>query len=83
MINWSNIRAPAKLAANVLPDKLKQELIPKYEKWPDIQQVLREDNNGLDYKETINYLLTIDKRYKGTKWEYNLFDVFPELKEYY
>ena len=83
MINWSNIRSPAKLAANVLPDKLKQELIPKYEKWPDIQQVLREDNNGLDYKETINYLLTIDKRYKGTKWEYNLFDVFPELKEYY
>ena len=83
MINWSNIRSPAKLAANVLPKKLKEELIPKYEKWPDIQQVLREDNNGLDYKETINYLLTIDKRYKGTKWEYNLFDVFPELKEYY
>jgi len=25
----------------------------------------------------------VDKRYKGTKWEYNLFDVFPELKEYY
>ena len=83
MINWSNIRSPAKLAANVLPKKLKEELIPKYEKWPDIQQVLREDNNSLDYKETINYLLTIDKRYKGTKWEYNLFDVFPELKEYY
>ncbi len=83
MINWSNIRSPAKLAANVLPKKLKEELIPKYDKWPDIQQVLREDNNGYDYKETIEYLLQIDKRYKGTKWEYNLFDVFPELKEYY
>ena len=83
MINWSNIRSPAKLCANVLPDKLKQELIPKYEKWPDIQQVLREDNYGYDYKETIKYLLQIDERYKGTKWEYNLFDVFPELKEYY
>tara|TARA_B100000902_G_scaffold79934_1_gene84650 strand:- start:454 stop:1884 length:1431 start_codon:yes stop_codon:yes gene_type:complete len=82
-INWSNIRGPAKLCANVLPEEIKKELIPKYANFPDIQNVLKEDNNGLDYKDTIRYLLNVDKYYKGTKWEMNLFDVFPELKKYY
>ena len=81
-INWSNIRGPAKLCANVLPDELKKELIPKYENFPDIQNVLKQDNNGLSYLDTIDYLLKIDKYYEGTKWEANLFDVFPELKKY-
>ena len=81
-INWSNIRGPAKLCANVLPDDLKKELIEKYKNFPDIQNVLKEDNNGLSYLDTIDYLLKIDKYYKGTKWESNLFDVFPELKKY-
>ena len=82
-VNWSNIRGPIKLCANVLPDKLKKELIPKYEGFPDIQNVLKEENHGLDYKDTIEYLLMNDKYYKGTKWEMNLFDVFPELKPYW
>ena len=81
-INWSNIRGPAKLCANVLPDDLKKKLIDKYKNFPDIQNVLREDNGGLSYLDTIDYLLKIDKYYKGTKWEANLFDVFPELKKY-
>ena len=81
-INWSNIRGPAKLCANVLPDELKKELISKYENFPDIQNVLKQDNNGLSYLDTIDYLLKIDKYYEGTKWEANLFDVFPELKKY-
>ena len=42
-INWSNIRGPEKLCANMLPEKIKQELIPKYEGFPDIQQLLREE----------------------------------------
>tara|TARA_B100000497_G_C7643862_1_gene387133 strand:- start:304 stop:1437 length:1134 start_codon:yes stop_codon:yes gene_type:complete len=81
-INWSNIRYPKKLCANVLPDKIKQELIPKYEGFPDIQNLLREKPEG-SYKDTINYLRMVDMRYKGTKWEMELFDVFPELEEYY
>ena len=87
-INWSNIRGPEKLCANMLPEKIKQELIPKYEGFPDIQQLLREEpiqRNGkdLDINDTFEYCLMMDKRYKGTKWEMNLFDVFPELEEYY
>ena len=81
-INWSNIRGPAKLCANVLPDELKKELIERYENFPDIQNVLKEDNGGLSYLDTIDYLLKIDKYYEGTKWEANLFDVYPELKKY-
>ena len=81
-INWSNIRGPAKLCANVLPDDLKKVLIDKYENFPDIQNILKEDNGGLSYLDTIDYLLKIDKYYEGTKWEANLFDVFPELKKY-
>ena len=82
-INWSNIRGPSKLCANVLPDKLKQKMISIYENFPDIQNVLKEDNHEQDYKDTLNYLLMIDKHYKGTKWEMNLFEVFPELEEFY
>ena len=44
--------------------------------------MLKQDNNGLSYLDTIDYLLKIDKYYEGTKWEENLFDVFPELKKY-
>ena len=33
-INWSNIRGPAKLCANVLPDDLKKKLIDKYKNLP-------------------------------------------------
>jgi carbamoyltransferase len=82
-INWSNIRGPKKLCANVLPEAIKQKLIPLYENYPDIQNVLKESNNGLYYEDTINYLLAQDKVYKGTKWEMHLFDVFPELKKYH
>ena len=63
-INWSNIRGPAKLCANVLPDDLKKKLIDKYKNFPDIQNVLKEDNAGLSYLDTIDYLLKIDKYYK-------------------
>lgn len=82
-INWFNIRNPERLQANVLPEELKQKLIPLYKNFPDIQNILNESNNNIDYKHAIDYLLLMDKRYEGTKWEMHLFDVFPELKEYY
>jgi hypothetical protein len=31
----------------------------------------------------IDYLLKGDEYYTGTRWESHLFDVFPELKEFY
>lgn len=82
-INWSNIRNPAKLCANVLPNKLKEKLIPIYKNFPDIQNLLKESANGLKYQDTLEYLLMNDKYYKDTKWHYNLFDIFPELEEFY
>ena len=82
-IGWLMIEWPKALRVNNLPDKLKNNLIPKYEGFPDIQSALKmppcEDN---DFQETINYLLKQDEAYKGTKWEMHLFDVFPELKEF-
>ena len=93
-VNWSNIRSPAKLCANVLPTPLKEKLIPFYEGFPDIQQLLKEEPVGLvpnkpdfkkklDYQDTFDYALKNDEYYKGTKWEMNLFEVFPELEEYH
>ena len=80
-VNWSNIRKPEKLCANNLPLDLKQKLIPMYDGWPDIQNVLREESE-YDYSDAIDYLLMNDKYYEGTKWEMHLFDVFPELIPY-
>ena len=81
---WLMIERPKSLRANNLPKKLKDQLIPKYEGWPDIQAALRmpeEPDN--DFQDTLNYMLQQDKAYEGTKWESHLFDTFPELKEYY
>ena len=81
---WLMIERPKSLRVHNLPRKLKDQLIPKYKDWPDIQAALRMDEEpDNDFQDTLNYMLKQDKAYKGTKWEMNLFDVFPELKEYY
>ena len=82
-INWSNIRNPELLTANMLPEEIKQELIPKYEGFPDIQNILKEGHGNLDYQDTFEYLLMNDNYYKDTKYEMHLFDVFPELEKFY
>ena len=82
-INWSNIRGPKRICANVLPQKLKDKLIPMYEGYPDIQNVLKESNHGHSHQDALDYLMLFDNKYKGTKWEMNLFDVYPELEEFY
>jgi len=69
--------------ANVLPIELKEKLIPKYEGFSDIQNILKEDNGGLDYQDSLNYLIMMDNYYLGTKWELHLFDVYPELERYH
>ena len=93
-INWALLEWPTNLRVNNLPQKIKDDLIPKYERWPDIQAALRlpedktnnlpgSNNEPLDIQQTFDYLLKQDEYYIGTKWEMHLFDVFPELKEYY
>jgi len=81
--NWLMIEWPKALRVNNLPDKIKKDLIPKYESFPDIQSALEmpadADN---DFQNTISYMLKQDEAYKGTKWEMNLFDIFPELEEF-
>jgi len=81
---WLMIERPKSLRVNNLPKELKEQLISKYEGWPDIQAALKlPEEKDNDFQDTLNYMLKQDKAYKGTKWEMNLFDVFPELKKYY
>tara|TARA_B100000902_G_scaffold284028_1_gene270001 strand:+ start:2500 stop:4080 length:1581 start_codon:yes stop_codon:yes gene_type:complete len=83
-INWAILETPRSLRPNNLPQKIKDELIPKYKEWPDIVASLeRPPEKDFNIQEVFSYLLKQDKYYKGTKWEMNLFDVFPELEEYY
>ena len=78
-INWSMLENPVHLRVNNLPEKIKQNLIPKYEKWPDIQAALRKPaDEGISIQDTLQYLLKQDKFYEGTKWESHLFQVFPK-----
>ena len=83
-INWAILETPRSLRPNNLPQKIKDKLIPKYKEWPDIVASLeRPPEKDFNIQEVFAYLLKQDKYYKGTKWEMNLFDVFPELEEYY
>jgi len=93
-INWAMLETPVLLRVNNLPEKIKKDLIPKYERWPDIQAALKmpaetdfyhegELYADIDINNVLDYLLDTDEYYKGTKWEMNLFEVFPELEEFY
>ena len=67
-----------------MPKKLKLELIIKYSKFPDIVAALEKENDSdVNIQDTFQYFLQQDRYYVGTKWESHLFDVFPELKEFY
>jgi hypothetical protein len=83
-INWAILETPRSLRPNNLPQKIKDKLIPKYKEWPDIVASLeRPPEKDFNIQEVFAYLLKQDKYYEGTKWEMHLFDVFPELEEYY
>lgn len=83
-INWAMIDKPKHLRVNNLPFAIKNSLIDRYEGYPDIQSALRiPPENDVDIQDVFEYLLKQDEGYKGTKWEMNLFDVFPELRPYY
>ena len=81
MLEW-----PRHLQPCNLPQPIKDKLIPIYKekKWPDIVASLERDPiPDCDLQDVFDYLLRQDELYKGTKWEMNLFDVFPELEEFY
>lgn len=83
-LNWAMIDKPEHFRPNNLPEELKKELIPKYKKWPDIVAALeRPVDPDFDIQNLFDYMLKADKFYEGTKWEYHLFEVFPELEKYY
>ena len=83
-LNWAMIDKPKHLRPNNLPEKIKKSLIPKYKDWPDIVAALkRPADPDVDLQNVFDYMLKADKFYEGTKWESHLFDVFPELEEYY
>jgi len=81
------LERPAHFQVRNLPQKIKDILIPKYEKYPHVQKMLQQppDQYGTPeaLQQTFKYLLDIDDYYKGTKYEKNLFEVFPELEEFY
>jgi pyruvate-formate lyase-activating enzyme len=83
-LNWAMVENPKHFKPNNLPQPIKDKLIPKYKDWPDIIACLEmPQDSDINIQDTFEYLLRADKFYQGTKWEMNLFDVFPELKEYY
>jgi len=83
-LNWAHLEYPYPLRPNNLPKAIKDDLIPKYKDWPDVVAILEKPADpNVDIQDVFEYLLLQDEFYKGTKWEMNLFDVFPELKPYY
>tara|TARA_A100001035_G_scaffold280082_1_gene283882 strand:- start:5489 stop:7786 length:2298 start_codon:yes stop_codon:yes gene_type:complete len=83
-LNWAMLEYPKPLQPSNLPIPIKKKLMPKYSQWPDIQAALAKPaEEDVDLQDIFEYLLLQDEYYKGTKWESHLFDVFPELKEYY
>ena len=83
-LNWAHVDNPKHLKPSNLPKPIKDKLISKYRDWPDIVAALEMPSDpDVDVQDVFEYLLRGDKFYEGTKWESHLFDVFPELKEFY
>ena len=81
------IKDPAQLRINNLPKPLKDKLIPYYKdnpKYADIVKALKlPADKDANFNEVCNYLIKGDEAYKGTRWEMELFNLFPELEEFY
>lgn len=85
-VNWAMLELPVHLRVNNLPQPIKDKLIPIYEEkgWPDIVAALKlPPEPDVNIQDVFQYLLKQDRFYEGTKWEMHLFEVFPELEEYY
>ena len=66
-LNWAMIDKPTHFRPNNLPEEIKQKLIPKYEKWPDIVAALkRPADPDFDIQNLFDYMLKADRFYEGT-----------------
>ena len=85
--NYWIIKDPSQMRINNLPAPLKQKILPYYEhdpRYADIVAALKlPPENDVNFNALIKYLKTGDEAYRGTKWEMELFDLFPELEEFY
>lgn len=73
------IQYPAILQVKNLPYEIKQSLIPRYKKYPNIIKALEKDQDKEEFKKTIEYCLALDKNHNG----HELFKTYPELEPYY
>ena len=85
--HWWPIDFPQQMNGNNLPQDIKDRLIPIYEDIPHMKEIatllrLPAEEN-FQPKELYKYCIDADEAYKGTKWEMNVLDVFPELKPHY
>ena len=63
-LNWAMIDKPTHFRPNNLPEEIKQKLIPKYEKWPDIVAALkRPADPDFDIQNLFDYMLNADRFY--------------------
>ena len=69
---------PSILNVNNLPKDIKEELIPKYQNYPNIVEALKKDWDMLEFVKTIEYIQELDNLHND-----NLWDIYPELKPYY
>ncbi|OUW58145.1 MAG: hypothetical protein CBD57_03185 [Candidatus Pelagibacter sp. TMED197] len=73
------IQHPAILQVKNLPYEIKQKLIPKYKDYPNIIKSLEKKQNKLDFVKTIEYCQALDRNHNN----YKLFELYPELEQYY
>ena len=86
---WLPDNEPSVMKCNNLPHIVKSKLIQKYAKGKavnlkGIADILKQPEEEDFSKEKLyKYLMSIDDKYKGTEWEMNLFEIYPELKSEY
>ena len=64
MVNWAMLEHPTHLRTNNLPQKLKDDLLPKYEGWPDINNLVIDLEEKIDWNITDSILFKIYERQK-------------------
>lgn len=76
--NVYQVNHPEYLNVKHMPEELKNKLIHKYKAYPDIINMLKQNGNNELFKKGLKYCIELDEIH-GT----NLFEIFPELKDYY
>ena len=78
-VNYFVLTTPKHLNIKHLPDKIKQRLLQETTQ-QNIINMLKQDRDDLEFQKGIKYCLDLDILYKRNR---GIFDIWPELKEYY